>query len=77
MIFSSNDSSILLQFENFATMVNESARTLALVITAIKNLRDVKGSSSREILNYLSSVYDIPTQVVRRQVGPPFLILSS
>ncbi|XP_043527110.1 uncharacterized protein LOC122537734 [Frieseomelitta varia] len=49
-------------------MVSDSARVLALVITAIKNLRELKGSTSREILHYLSSVYDIPPTVARRQM---------
>ena len=50
-------------------MVSDSAKVLALVIMAIKNLRELKGSTSREILHYLSSVYDIPPTVARRQVG--------
>lgn len=50
-------------------MVSDSARILALVVTAIKNLRELKGSTSREILHYLSSVYDISPNVARRQVS--------
>ncbi|XP_076623881.1 uncharacterized protein LOC143343162 [Colletes latitarsis] len=49
-------------------MVNESAKALAMVISAIRNLREAKGSSSREILHYLSSMYNIPSQVARRQM---------
>ena len=59
----------ILQFEDDRTMVSDSARVLSLVITAIKNLRELKGSTSREILHYLSSVYDIPPTVARRQVS--------
>lgn len=50
-------------------MVSDSAKILALVVTAIKNLRELKGSTSREILHYLSSVYDISPNVARRQVS--------
>ncbi|XP_043257562.1 protein SON-like [Colletes gigas] len=49
-------------------MVNESAKALTMVISAIRNLREAKGSSSREILHYLSSMYNIPPQVARRQM---------
>ncbi|XP_043593689.1 uncharacterized protein LOC122572604 [Bombus pyrosoma] len=49
-------------------MVSDSAKILALVVTAIKNLRELKGSTSREILHYLSSVYDISPNVARRQM---------
>ncbi|XP_076665415.1 uncharacterized protein LOC143367462 [Andrena cerasifolii] len=49
-------------------MVTDSTKTLALVISAIKNLREQKGSSSQEILHYLSSVYDVPQNVARRQM---------
>ncbi|CAL7944247.1 unnamed protein product [Xylocopa violacea] len=49
-------------------MVSESAKTLGLVIAAIKNLRELKGSTSKEILRYLSSVYNISPNVARRQM---------
>lgn len=50
-------------------MVSDSAKAFALVVTAIKNLRELKGSTSREILHYLSSVYNMPAIVARRQVS--------
>ncbi|XP_017798080.1 PREDICTED: uncharacterized protein LOC108579137 [Habropoda laboriosa] len=49
-------------------MVSDSAKTLALIITAIKNLRELKGSTLREILHYLSSVHDVPSTTARRQI---------
>ncbi|XP_076748861.1 uncharacterized protein LOC143422247 [Xylocopa sonorina] len=49
-------------------MVSDSAKTLELVIAAIKNLRELKGSTSKEILRYLSSVYHISPNVARRQM---------
>ncbi|XP_033330909.1 uncharacterized protein LOC117222952 [Megalopta genalis] len=48
--------------------MNDSSKTLALVVSAIKNLREIKGSTTREILRYLCSVYNIPVQVARRQM---------
>lgn len=48
--------------------MKSSSKTLALVISAIKNMRESKGSSSRDILNYISSVYNIPQDVAKRQV---------
>ncbi|XP_076657075.1 LOW QUALITY PROTEIN: uncharacterized protein LOC143361500 [Halictus rubicundus] len=48
--------------------MSEPSKTLALVLTAIKNLREIKGSTTREILRYLCSAYDIPLQVARRQM---------
>ncbi|XP_011707299.1 PREDICTED: uncharacterized protein LOC105462421 [Wasmannia auropunctata] len=41
---------------------------LSLMISAIKNLRELKGSTSREILHYISSVHKIPAAVARCQV---------
>ncbi|XP_026300445.1 protamine-like protein [Apis mellifera] len=49
-------------------MVSDSSKILGLVIKAIKNLRELKGSTSKEILHYLSSVYDILPNVARRQM---------
>ncbi|XP_076249228.1 uncharacterized protein LOC143188707 [Calliopsis andreniformis] len=49
-------------------MVTDTEKTLALVISAIKNLREQKGSSTREILHYLSSVYNISPSTARRQM---------
>lgn len=49
-------------------MVYLTTKILGLVISAIKNLCELKGSTSREILHYISSVYNIPTAVARRQV---------
>lgn len=53
-------------------MVSDSSKILGLVIKAIKNLRELKGSTSKEILHYLSSVYDILPNVARRQVSETF-----
>ncbi|XP_077278410.1 uncharacterized protein LOC143906296 isoform X1 [Temnothorax americanus] len=49
-------------------MVHLTAKILGLVIAAIKNLRELTGSTSREILQYISSVYNIPSAVARRQI---------
>ncbi|XP_011157426.2 uncharacterized protein LOC105194274 [Solenopsis invicta] len=49
-------------------MVHLTAKIFGLVISAIKNLRELKGSTSREILYYISSVYKIPYTVARRQI---------
>ncbi|XP_078034787.1 uncharacterized protein LOC144468876 [Augochlora pura] len=46
----------------------DSSTTFALVVSAIKNLREIKGSTTREILRYLCSVHNIPAQVARRQM---------
>lgn len=54
-------------------MVSDSSKILGLVIKAIKNLRELKGSTSKEILHYISSVYDILPNVARRQVSDFFL----
>ncbi|KAG7204845.1 hypothetical protein KM043_005247 [Ampulex compressa] len=49
-------------------MVNSTANTLSLVLAAIKSLRERKGSTSREILHYISSVCNIPAKTARRQM---------
>ncbi|XP_036148531.1 uncharacterized protein LOC118647555 [Monomorium pharaonis] len=49
-------------------MVHFIAKILGLVISAIKNLRELKGSTSQEILQYISYVYNIPSTAARRQV---------
>ncbi|XP_032673504.1 uncharacterized protein LOC116845206 [Odontomachus brunneus] len=49
-------------------MVHLSTKSLGLVISAIKNLREIQGSTSREILHYISSVHDIPATKARHQV---------
>ncbi|XP_012146271.1 uncharacterized protein LOC105663235 [Megachile rotundata] len=48
-------------------MVNDSAKTLMLIISAIRNLRELKGSSSKEILHYISNVHNIAPDTARRQ----------
>lgn len=50
-------------------MVHESTKILGLVISAIKNISELKGSTSREILYYISSIYNIPTATARYQVN--------
>ncbi|XP_012281699.1 histone H5 [Orussus abietinus] len=49
-------------------MVNPTSKALALVISAIKNLREIRGSTSKEILNYISAIYDSPEPAVKRQM---------
>ncbi|XP_076292433.1 uncharacterized protein LOC143214842 [Lasioglossum baleicum] len=48
--------------------MSEPSKTLAMVVSAIKNLREIRGSTTREILRYLCSTYDIPAPVARRQM---------
>ncbi|KAI4496086.1 hypothetical protein M0802_008126 [Mischocyttarus mexicanus] len=43
-------------------------KTLALIISAIKELRETKGSTSREILNYITAIYNLPSESARRQM---------
>ncbi|XP_018373209.1 PREDICTED: uncharacterized protein LOC108767709 [Trachymyrmex cornetzi] len=45
-----------------------TVKILGLIISAIKNLRELKGSTTREILHYITSVYKIPAAVARRQM---------
>ncbi|XP_077268938.1 uncharacterized protein LOC143900973 [Temnothorax americanus] len=40
----------------------------ALVVNAIRRLQDVQGSRSREISNYISQEYNVPSEETRRQV---------
>lgn len=54
-------------------MVILTAKTLALVISAIKELREMKGSTSREILNYITSTYSVPLETARRQVRRSYI----
>lgn len=49
-------------------MVHLTAKVLGSVISAIKNLRELKGSTLQEILQYISSIYNISSAVARRQV---------
>ncbi|XP_025153510.1 uncharacterized protein LOC109503833 isoform X2 [Harpegnathos saltator] len=49
-------------------MVHLTTKSLGLVISAIKNLRESQGSTSQEILHYISSVHDIPATKARCQV---------
>ncbi|XP_015126051.1 uncharacterized protein LOC107047740 [Diachasma alloeum] len=39
-----------------------------LVVRAIKTLQDIQGSTSKEISNYLSREYDVPSEEIKRQV---------
>ncbi|KAI4493653.1 hypothetical protein M0804_001829 [Polistes exclamans] len=43
-------------------------KTLALIISAIKELRETKGSTSREILNYITAIYNLSPETARRQM---------
>lgn len=49
-------------------MVTLPAKSLASILSAIKNLQEHKGSSAREIIHYISSVHKIPAEDVRRKV---------
>lgn len=40
----------------------------ALVATAIRNLRDLRGSTSKEIMNYIKSQYHAPDSNIQKQV---------
>lgn len=39
-----------------------------LVVHAIKRLQDIQGSTSKEISNYLSQEYDVPSGEIKKQV---------
>lgn len=49
-------------------MASNTPKTLALVVTAIKKMQNRVGPNPREILNYISSVCDIPEAAAKRQV---------
>ncbi|XP_015123755.1 protamine-like protein [Diachasma alloeum] len=49
-------------------MVNLPRKSLSLVISAIKNMQERKGSSCRAIVNYISSLCDVPRDIAQRQV---------
>ncbi|XP_011307237.1 serine/arginine-rich splicing factor 6 [Fopius arisanus] len=49
-------------------MINTPGKFLHLVVSAIKNLQERKGSSCRAIVNYISSLCDIPRDIAQRQV---------
>ncbi|XP_063991140.1 calcium homeostasis endoplasmic reticulum protein-like [Diachasmimorpha longicaudata] len=49
-------------------MVNLPKKSLELVISAIKNMQERKGSSCRTIVNYVSSLCDVPRDIAQRQV---------
>lgn len=40
----------------------------ALVINAIRRLQDVQGSTTKDINNYISQEYNVPTKDIKRQV---------
>ena len=39
-------------------MVKQTPKMTALVVSAIRNLREVQGSTPKEILNYIASEYN-------------------
>ncbi|XP_046420472.1 uncharacterized protein LOC124179782 [Neodiprion fabricii] len=43
-------------------------RTSALVVSAIRKLREAQGSTSREIMNYITTEYDVIKPTVKRQL---------
>lgn len=45
----------------------------AVVVNAIRNLREVHGSTSKEILNYITSQHSAPEATVQRQVSTPII----
>lgn len=40
----------------------------ALVASAIRNLREIRGSTSKEIMNYIKSQFNTPDANVQKQV---------
>jgi len=67
MLFLKDFVDLIGPYQNLVTM-QPSAKILDLVISAIKNLCELKGSTSREILRYISYIYDVPSAVAHRQV---------
>ncbi|KAG8038265.1 hypothetical protein G9C98_006592 [Cotesia typhae] len=49
-------------------MANKTAKFEKLVVGALKKLQDLQGSSPKEITNYLSQEYDVPSKEIRKQV---------
>ncbi|XP_066603778.1 probable ATP-dependent RNA helicase DDX46 [Prorops nasuta] len=49
-------------------MVKLTAKALSQVMAAIRNLRESKGSTSKEILRYISAVCNLPSDVVKREM---------
>ncbi|XP_018403036.1 PREDICTED: luc7-like protein 3 [Cyphomyrmex costatus] len=47
--------------------IKRTPKVEALVVNAIRRLQDVQGSTSREISNYISQEYNVPSEI-RRQV---------
>lgn len=43
-------------------------KTSALVVSAIRKLREVQGSTSREIMNFITAEYDVPGSTIKKQV---------
>jgi len=48
--------------------VKRTPKIEALVVNAIRRLQDVQGSTSREISNYISQEYNVPSEEIKRQV---------
>lgn len=48
--------------------VRRTPKVEALVVNAIRRLQDVQGSTAREISNYISQEYNVPSEETRRQV---------
>lgn len=55
--------------------MNLPTKILDLVISTIKNLRELKGSTPREILRYISYIYNVPSAMARRQVYITYLLI--
>ncbi|XP_057334638.1 splicing factor, arginine/serine-rich 19-like [Microplitis mediator] len=49
-------------------MANKTAKFEKLVVCALKKLQDLQGSSPKEITDYLSQEYDVPSKEIRKQV---------
>ncbi|XP_024947604.1 uncharacterized protein LOC112495395 [Cephus cinctus] len=49
-------------------MVKQSSKSLAQILAAIKKLQNVRGSTSKEIMNYITTEYDLPESTVKRQM---------
>lgn len=49
--------------------VRKSSKIQKLVVNAIRKLQDVQGSTPREIVNYISQEYDVPSTKIQPQVA--------
>ena len=50
-------------------MVTIPAESLNAILAAIRNLQERKGSTQKEIAHYVSTVHNIPQEVVKKKVS--------